>query len=231
LDFDLEASVSPKSLPKGKPTPVRFEIAGGIEQGPSVALREATAVVDKDVDVSVEGLPLCDFGGPRHPIRRPDELRQLETRCGDAIVGRGRVGFSIAFPGLEPVFVASRVALFNATTKGAIRLIAVAETRVPVPSLLAASVEIRKAGRGWTARVKVPVIAGGSGAITHFTLNMGRKFTYRGERRSFLSARCPDGVFKLNLPKLIFRNEARIPGVGAQTVLKGGFAVPCKPRR
>jgi hypothetical protein len=210
---------------------VRFEITGGIEQGPPVALREASAVVDKDVDVRIEGLPPCNRGGPRIPIRRPDELRRIERRCEDAIVGRGRVDISIAFPGLEPISVSSRVALFNATTQGGgIRLIAAAEIKVPSPRLLAATIEIRRhPARGWTAQVKVPVIAGGSGAITRFRLNVGRKFTYRGERRSFLSARCPDGVFKLTLPKLLFRNEARIPGVAAQTVLKGGLAIPCRP--
>jgi hypothetical protein len=38
------------------------------------------------------------------------------------------------------------------------------------------------------------------------------------------------GVPKLRIlcvSKLLFRNEARVPGVAAQTVLKGGIAVPC----
>jgi hypothetical protein len=29
---------------------------------------------------------------------------------------------------------------------------------------------------------------------------------------------------------VLFKNEAQIPGVASQTVLKGGIAVPCKPK-
>jgi hypothetical protein len=229
LDFDLGGSVSPRSLPKGKFAPVRFEIDGRVKQGPPVALRDGILIVDKDIDVDVRGLPVCRGGA--YDIRRDDGLRWVERACAEAVVGRGRVGVSIGFPEQSPVSVSSRVVLFNGGVRnGAIALHAIAEIRTPAPSLLNATIEVRKPGRGWTARLRVPVIAGGSGAITRFRLNLGRKFTYRGERKSFLSARCPDGVFKLSLPKLLFRNEARIPGVGSQTILKGGLAVPCRPK-
>lgn len=235
LDFRMTARVSPQSLPTGKPAPVAFRIGGRVRHvdgtQPS-ALREAILTVDKDVDVSIEGLPLCNDREPRFPIRRPDELRRLEKRCRNAIVGRGRVGISIAFPGQEPLSLSNRVALLNAGTRdGTILLYALTEIRVPVPQLLAATIEIRRGpARGWTVRAKIPAIAGGSGAITHFALNVGKRFRYRGKRKSFLSASCPDGVFRIMTPKLLFKNEARIPGVAAQTVLKGSLAVPCKPK-
>jgi hypothetical protein len=75
------------------------------------------------------------------------------------------------------------------------------------------------------------VIAGGSGSVLDFRFKLGRNFRFRGQKRSWAMARCPDGVFKVKTPKTVFKNEARTPGVGAQTVLRGGLAVPCKPGR
>jgi len=37
---------------------------------------------------------------------------------------------------------------------------------------------------------KVPTLAGGFGSITELQLRIGRNYTYRGKRRSYLSAAC-----------------------------------------
>jgi hypothetical protein len=41
----------------------------------------------------------------------------------------------------------------------------------------------------------VPKLAGGLGSITELQLKLGRRYSYKGKRRSFLSAACaaPDG--------------------------------------
>jgi len=42
----------------------------------------------------------------------------------------------------------------------------------------------------------VPLIAGGSGSVIHTHITIPRRpFTYKGRRKSFLSARCLDGRF------------------------------------
>ena len=40
---------------------------------------------------------------------------------------------------------------------------------------------------------KVPKIAGGYGSPLSFSLKVGRKFTYKGKKQSYLLAKCPDG--------------------------------------
>jgi hypothetical protein len=52
-----------------------------------------------------------------------------------------------------------------------------------------------------------------------------------GKEHSYLAAKCPDGDFRLTVPEMLFRNEARTPGRGATTVLKGLSSVPCSPAR
>jgi hypothetical protein len=41
----------------------------------------------------------------------------------------------------------------------------------------------------------VPKIAGGAGSATMFDLKVGRKYTYKGKRKSFLVAGCPTGTW------------------------------------
>ena len=38
---------------------------------------------------------------------------------------------------------------------------------------------------------ELPEVTGSSGHITGFSLKLGRSFSYRGHRRSYLSASCP----------------------------------------
>jgi hypothetical protein len=72
------------------------------------------------------------------------------------------------------------------------------------------------------------VIAGGSGSALDFKFRIGKTYSHGGTKHGYFEAKCPDGVFKANLTKILFRNEAKVPGVAAQTVLKGSLAVPCK---
>lgn len=54
---------------------------------------------------------------------------------------------------------------------------------------------------------------------------------HKGTGHSYLAASCDDGVFKVNLPEVVFRNEAHSRGQASTTVLKGSFAPPCTPSR
>lgn len=237
LEVDMKGSrFAPIAMPRRMFVPAAFKTNVGIGMSlgshPS-ALREALFEVDRDVAVNVRGLPVCKTDGPRLSIRRPNELRRAEKACGASVVGRGQSSFSIAFPGLPPISRSSRVVLFNGGVRdGATVLHALAEIKVPVPRVLVARIEILpRTGDGQSVRVTTPVVAGGAGSLTHVALNVGRNFAFRGKRRSFLSARCPDGKFEVAAKMLRFRNEAGLPSAAAQTLLRGNYAVPCKPKR
>jgi hypothetical protein len=75
-----------------------------------------------------------------------------------------------------------------------------------------------------------PVAAGGSGSAIDFKFKLGRTYAYKGKKVGYFEARCPDGKFKVSTPKILFKNEAQVPEVAAQTVLKGGLFVPCTPK-
>jgi hypothetical protein len=150
-------------------------------------------------------------------------------------VGSGEASAMLSFPGQAPIQVSSRLTAFNGGVRGRAKtLFVVGAIRIPVPQLVVTRVELRRwrneNGLGWQASVQIPVIADGSGSLTAFRLNLKRFFFYRGQRKSLLSARCPDGRFEMLAPKIVLKNEAKVPGVAAQTVLKGGLLIPCTPQ-
>jgi hypothetical protein len=223
-------STSPKKLSKTKYTPITTNIFGKIKttdgSHPS-AFREIIVDFDKDAKVNVKGLPACKGG-------------QLEARnttaakkvCGKSVVGSGSGHIQISFPEQKPILVTAPITVFNGGEKGGkITLYIHTFITVPVPSAVVTSVTIqKKGGSGLHTISKIPVIAGGSGSVLDFSFKVGKKYTYKGKKVSYLEAKCPDGVFKVNSPKAVFKNEAQTPGVSATTVLKGGLAVPCTPK-
>ena len=98
---------------------------------------------------------------------------------------------------------------------------------IPVPTAILTVVTASKQGSGLRTTSEIPVIAEGYGSLLDFKFKLGKTFSYRGTKVGYFEARCPDGVFKSEVKKLLFRNEAKVPGVAPQTVLKGGPAVPC----
>jgi len=222
-------SSSPKALPKNTYAPVTANIFGkiGTTDGthPS-AFREIEVDFDKDVKVNVKGLPVCKGG----------QLEARDTKaakkvCGSSVLGSGSGQIEIAFPEQRPIPVNAPITIFNGGEAGGkITLYIHTFITVPVPAAVVTTVTVQKKGSGLHTVSKIPVIAGGSGSVLSFQFKIGKKYTYKGKKVSYLEAKCPDGAFKVSSPKAIFKNEAHIPGVAAATTLKGSLAVPCTPK-
>ncbi len=140
----------------------------------------------------------------------------------------------IAFPEQAPIRAHSPLTLFNGGTKGGKTTLFIhAFITVPVPAAIVTTVTIKKIHKGrygYHAIARIPVIAGGSGSVLDFSFKIKRIFSYKGKKRSYIAARCPDGHFKAKVLKALFRNEARTPGVASTTVLRSSLVVPCTPR-
>jgi hypothetical protein len=220
---------SPEKLPKKTYSPVTTTIYGKIKTSDGThpsALREAVVDIDKDVKVNGQGFPSC----------KPGQLEARSTAaamkvCGKSVVGKGVAHVEIAFPEQRPILVKSPITVFSGGHHGSTtKLLIHVFITVPVPAAIVTQVTIQKKGSGVHTISKIPVAVGGSGSAVDFKFQLGKTYSYKGKKIGFFEARCPDGVFKVNAPKILFKNEAQTPGVAAQTVLKGGLAVPCKPK-
>lgn len=216
----------PKVLPKNKYAPVKTHIFGKIDTANSnhpPALREVEFDIDKDVKINVKGLAAC----------KPGQLEARDTAaamkvCGKSKIGSGVSHVEIAFPEQKPLVVKSPLTVFSGGEKGGkVKLLIHIFITVPVPAAVVTDVTITKKGTGIHSVAKVPVVAGGSGSAIDFDFTVGKTFTYNGKKVGYGEAKCPDGVFKANVKKILFKNEAQTPGEGASTQLKGNLAVPC----
>lgn len=219
----------PKAMPKNKYVPVKTHIFGEIKTNDGThpsSLREVVVDIDKDVKINVKGLPACKAG----------QLEARDTKaakkvCGKTVIGSGGAHVEIAFPEQKPILINSPLTVFNGGEKGGkVKLLIHVFITVPVPAAVVTQVTITKKGTGIHSVAKIPVTAGGSGSAMDFDFNIGRTYAYKGKKLGYGEAKCPDGKFKVSTPKILFKNEAKIPGVAAQTVLKGGLFVPCTPK-
>jgi len=187
------------------------------------ALREASVAVDREIRLDTDGLSIC-------ARRRLERLGAAAARraCRSAIVGHGVARLGLASS--DRVF-SLRLTLYNGGASGGVTRLFAYSSGEAVGGPLVAVARIRRRDKGLEATWRLPRILDGDGSLLGFRLEIRRGFAASGRRHSYLSARCPNGLFRVNVPKLTFVNEAHAPGVPSQTVLKGGLAVPCAPKR
>lgn len=223
------ATTSPKKLPKNDYVPVSTSIFGKIKTSDGThpsAFREAKFSIDKDVKVNVKGYPSCKAG----QLEARDTKAAMRV-CGDTVLGKGIAHVEIAFPEQKPIIVASPLTILNGGEKGGkVTLYFHIFITVPAPAAVVTTVTITRKGTGIDSVAKIPVVAGGSGSGLDFSFKLGKTYNYNGKKVGYFEARCPDGVFKASVSKILFKNEAQTPGVAPSTVLKGGLAVPCTPK-
>jgi hypothetical protein len=220
----------PSKLPRRHYAPAKTLIFGKIATSDGThpsAMRESVVDIDKKLRVAPRGLLVCKPG--RLEARDTSAARRV---CGKTKIGSGIAHAEIAFPEQKPIKVTSPITVFNGGGNARRSKILIHTfITVPAPTAIVTDVTIRKRGSGIHAVAKIPVIAGGSGSVLDFRFKLGRTFRFRGHKKPWAMARCPDGVFRVKTPKTVFRNEAQVPDVAGQTVLRGGLAVPCKPGR
>jgi hypothetical protein len=196
LILRADGSFQPRQLQRSRYTPIEFQghasIASKDGSRPS-PLRQVVVNFDHDGRLSVGGLPTC----PPERIAQAstEEARQL---CADAIVGEGRLKAVISLStGLVPA--SSPLTIFNGPPLNG-RPTAVLHARTTVPGTqtfaILAPIERRGGDYRYRATLNVPVIAAGLGSLTFVEVDLGRRYRFEGKGRSYVSARCGDGILR-----------------------------------
>lgn len=189
-----DGGFQPRALPRHRFVPIdfrgRLDIAakGG---GKPVALEQLLVDFDRDGRLSTDGLPVCQ----RQQVvdSSPEEARRI---CAGAIVGTGHFDALIELAG-GTVAASSLLTAFNGPPQeGRPTVILHARTTAPGVQTFAIVVPIerRRGEFRYRATIDLPPIAGGLGAVTHIDLAVSRRFVAAGQRRSYTSARCSDGI-------------------------------------
>lgn len=197
LVLTADGAFTPRTLPRRSFAPIEFKGRAdlrAVDGGIPVALHRLVLDFDHDGRLSTAGLPECN---PAALVGvRPFDARET---CGGSIVGEGHATAMVARPG-EPAFEAgTKLTVFNGLRQGEVPTAIVHGlffTPSPETFAIVVPIEKRSGEYRYRATLDVPPIAGGFGSLTHIDATIGRRFRYRGSRRSYVSARCSDGVLQ-----------------------------------
>lgn len=189
--------IFPRRLPRHRQAPITAELHATIATKDGThppAARQLSIDFDRTLQVNAKGLPSCSAGK-----LKARSTSAAKRACPGAIVGFGKAEVEVAFPEQKPFTATGPLTAFNGGVHGGTTLLFV-HTYIDVPAPTAVVVEARitkesKGRYGMHTVTKIPPIAGGAGSPVGFDLKLGRKFTYKGRRQSYLTASCPSGVY------------------------------------
>jgi hypothetical protein len=213
--------IFPSRLPKHTQMPISARInaeIGTVDNTHPPAVKILNIDFDKSIQVNARGLPVCRKG--QLNSRTTTSAKQA---CPDAIVGTGEGEVEVAFPEQTPFAAKGPIVLFNGGVHGGTTLLFVhSYVNVPTPTAIVATVKITRIHRGHYGThtvTRIPAIAGGAGSVIKFELDIGRKFTYKGRKVSYLTASCPTGLYYTE-GNILFADGSR---------LMGTHILPCTP--
>ncbi len=156
----LNGGVTPKALPRDERVPMGFHGSGvfaTVDGTHLPALREAVFDNDKDLVVSVDGLPVC--GIDQLTAR---DTGHAEAACGGSILGKGSATVEVAFPEQAPFNATGPLILFNGGERGGvITLLAYTYVSVPAPTAVVTTATLTRQRKGpfaLHAVVKAPAL-------------------------------------------------------------------------
>jgi hypothetical protein len=215
----INAVISPKKLSKTALTPATLKVttktttttaANGV---PSPAIK-AIVDFDKNAKLFTKGLPTCDSA----------KVQSTSTEAALAACGRAKIGSgkaSVLLPvGVQVFTEPTTVTAFNGVPKGGkpvVLLHAYGAAPVQTTLVLVGTVSNHnKEGYGPRLQLDIPAIAGGTGALTEFQVTINKKFTYKGKRRSFVSAKCASKKLKAR-GAFTFKDGETLTALSTQT--------------
>jgi len=214
LILTADGGFAPTRLPKHEDAPITIHGGGKIStvsgDYPPI-LENINIEFDRHGSLETIGLPVCSL----HKLEATT-VPQARRACPGAIVGKGYGHAIVAFPESKPLNVDSPITLFNGPKKGGnATVFAHAYTTYPAPVTLIVPVvieRIHKGVYGYRTKARIPKIAGGAGIPISGHLTIGRKWTYRGQKHSYVNARCETGHLQARV-EATFKDGTFLSGV------------------
>jgi hypothetical protein len=190
LRLDFDGRFAPKVLPRDRDAPVSVLIGGSVTSvngGRPPGLRRISIAVNRYSKVFTRGLSRCEPG-----LLQSTSTDEALERCRSALVGTGHFGATVDFS-KDQFPVEGRILAFNSGSTHRPGLILHIYNPSPAKTTIVLKFSITHPSEGdfgtvFTARI--PEIASDLGYVTDLSLRFDRQYRYRGEPRSFLSARC-----------------------------------------
>jgi hypothetical protein len=188
LEVAFNGNFAPHDLPRTHPAPVKIQIQGRIattDGSHPPPLRWLELEIHRNGKLSGEGLPVC-----RSSTLQSTSTQTAVDRCGRSLVGRGSFHADVDLG--RDVFANGKILAFRSRRQGKEVLLMHLFAAIPVRFTLIVPLVIghkRNGQFGTVLRAHIPRI-GGIVSVTQIELKIGRTYSFRGERHSYVSAAC-----------------------------------------
>ncbi len=214
---DAVIQAKPSKLGKKIATPITLDVlltTGSTTNpfGKPVPVTQAIIDFDKNTAIFAKGYPTCEQG----------QLESVSTEVGLEACKKAQIGggeATVLLPSAKGVQAEKTiVTAYNGAPQGSnpvVLLQVYGQAPIQTTQVLVGVVSrYEKEGYGPRLTVAVPPLAGGEGALTEFHATIFKKFAYKGEQRSYVSAKCPNTKKLKARAQLIYRDgESLTPEV------------------
>ncbi|HEX5762226.1 MAG TPA: hypothetical protein VFY04_03785 [Solirubrobacterales bacterium] len=215
-----DGGFTPTKLPQHRNAPInlhgfaKFSTIDGTRPSPLIQL---VIEFDKHGAVETRGLPVCT-----QQKLIATTVERARANCRGSIVGTGFGSAVVELPEQRPIKASSPLTLFNGPRKnGNPTVLGHAHLDYPAPTTYVVPIEIERINKGrygYRTIANFPKIANYYGSPTYGRLKIGKRWTYRGKRLSYVNARCPDGRLQAR-GSVLFKDGS---------FAKGNFLRPCQ---
>lgn len=210
LFVSFRGGIAPTALPRHARAPISVRVAGVVrtlsgERPP--ALRQIKIAINRDGQLNTRGLPLCHM----RQIESTTSAQALAA-CRPAMVGDGSYAAKTAYPEQGSFPTQGRILAFNAVIDGQRAILAHVYGTDPVPIARLITFDIRHSSGdyGTVLTGALPASVNRYGYVKRLSLNLHRRFAYRGHLHTYLSATCaapsgfPGAVFPFARASMTF---------------------------
>ncbi|MGN6275676.1 MAG: hypothetical protein ACTHNP_07075 [Solirubrobacterales bacterium] len=192
LRVSMNGRLSPHTLPRKGTAPVSVTIGGKIsttDESEPPQLRKMRIEINRHGRIEFAGLPTCRTT----QINTASNQRALAA-CGGALVGEGGFLGTISLPGSAPYPLEGKLLVFNGIEDGRHVLLGHIFSPHPFATSFVISFAIGGKAHGTYGTVLTADLRKALGSkknLTGIEMTLSRRYTYKGRRRSYVSAGCP----------------------------------------
>jgi hypothetical protein len=192
LRVTLAGKLAPRALPRKGVAPVSVFVSGQIsttDKSSLPQLKQLKIQINRHSRLDFTGLPICHL----QEIQPATNARALAA-CAPSLLGEGHFSANIVLPDQAPYPTKGRLLVFNGKSNGHPVLLGHIYSTQPFAHSFVIAFGVHRISRGafGTALVaSLPLSLGDWGYVTGIEMKLSRRFRYRGETQSFISAGCP----------------------------------------
>jgi hypothetical protein len=193
LQLSVQATLSPKKLPRETSAPIAVSVGWQIQstdptQKPP-SLKSVKIEINRAGILDPTGLPDCPY-----PQIQPASTQRALANCRASLVGQGSFSALVGLEGQESYVSKGKMLVFKGTRSGKAVLYGQIYTNYPFAASFVIVFKVSKEQKGTyatTLTATLPANLRAWGNLTEVKMRLARNYSYKGKKRSFLSAGCP----------------------------------------